>query len=140
MNPDLDFESYLDYIPHLYEICAEFGYFDADGRFKNNEFEIKRVRRAIDLYCLDNDIPFDAYLKQLIDEYKQKYVARKKELKVMITTKKLEEFLDKTVPNSPPSTSDYPNDPKNDEKYDLSPHPGEPDCSYYDDDSDGPKY
>ena len=136
MNPDLDFNSYLDYIPHLYEVCAEFGYFNADGRFKNNELEIKRVRRAIDLYCQGKDISFDAYVKELVDEYKQKLADRKKELGRMWTTKKLEEYLDKTIGDSPAPSPDCPYDPWNDEGYDLSPHPGKPDCSYYDDDTD----
>jgi len=139
MNPDLDFESYLDYIPYLYEICAELGRFNADGCLSKNDFEIKRVRRAIDIYCLDNDIPFDTFVRKLVERYKQKYAERKKELGGMITTKKLQKFLEKT-PSSYSHTPDYPPDPKNDEKYDLSSHPDESDCSNWDDDWDGPKY
>jgi hypothetical protein len=149
MNPDLDFEFYLDYLPYLYEICAELGYFNADGRFKNNDFEIKRVRRAIELYCYDNDISFETYFEELVKEYKQKYAARMKELGKYTTSKKVQDWLDKLESSYPSYYYDsyIPYDPWNDEEgYDLSPHADDPqrsdesDCSNSDDDWDGPKY
>ena len=146
MNPDLEFDSYTEYIPHLYEICAELGLFEAEGRHINNEYDQKRFKRAVDLYCLEENIPFDDLLKKLVDEFREKRDARKKELGGMYTSKQWKNFFDyleRTLPASQPNHSkndEYYDHLKDESGYDITAHPDDKEGTQYDDDRDGPKY